>query len=356
MNLDRQILQANILIIDDEPLSIRLITQILQKAGFRYIHSINDPRQAVDLYQKVKPDCVILDLNMPHMTGFQVLEELRKISADNYLPVIVISADDNPGSKFAALESGAKDFLNKPYDRVEVLLRIRNLIEVRMLNNQIADQNRVLETKVRERTKELYETQVDVVQRLSRAIEYRDTETGMHVVRMSRYSAILAKYAGLSERECEMILIASPLHDIGKIGIPDNILQKPGKFTDAEFNIMKSHTTIGEELLSGGNSEFLKFAKEIAGSHHEKWNGTGYPRGLKEEAIPLAGRICGLADAFDAITSKRVYKEACSIDVAVEEIKKSSGTHFDPKLVDAFLAHLDEIKSISEKYAEPSKQ
>lgn len=352
MNLDRQILQANILIIDDENLSIRLLTQILQKGGFRYIHSITDPRQAVELYQKIKPDCVVLDINMPHMNGFQVLEELRKISADTYLPVIVISADDNPGSKFAALESGAKDFLNKPYDRVEVLLRIKNLVEVRILNNQIANQNKFLESKVRERTKELYETQVDVVQRLSRAIEYRDTETGTHVIRMSRYSALIAKYAGLSEHQCELILIASPLHDIGKIGIADQVLQKPGKLTEQEFQIMKTHTTIGEELLSGGHSEFLAIAREIAGSHHEKWDGSGYPRGLKENQIPCTGRICGLADAFDAMTTKRIYKEAYTIEHALEEVKKCKGAHFDPRLVDVFVEHLDEIKAIQEKYAD----
>jgi putative two-component system response regulator len=194
---------------------------------------------------------------------------------------------------------------------------------------------------------------VDVVQRLSRAIEYRDTETGLHVIRMSRYSALLAKYAGFSERQCELILIASPLHDIGKIGIPDHILQKPGKFTDAEFNIMKTHTTIGEELLSGGHSDFLNLAKEIAGAHHEKWDGSGYPRGLKEAAIPLSGRVCGLADAFDAITTKRCYKEAFPIQYAIDEIQKGKGAHFDPKLVDVFMEHIEEVKAIQEKYADP---
>jgi putative two-component system response regulator len=353
MITDEQILNAKILIVDDQVLSVRLLMEIFRKAGYKNLAYTNDSRQASKLYREVRPDLMVLDLNMPHMDGFQVMAQLKEIEGSSYLPVLVLSNEENQVVRLLALESGAKDFLNKPFDRIEVLIRIRNLIEVRMLHNETKDQNKILEEKVKGRTQELYDTQIDVIQRLGRAVEYRDSETGMHTLRMSHYAACLSAKAGLSTEKCELILIASPLHDIGKIGIPDSILQKPGKLTPEEWKIMQTHTTIGAELLSGSNSKFIRMAREIALNHHEKWDGSGYPNGLKGEDIPLVGRICCLCDVFDALTNKRPYKKAWSLEETLEEIKKGSGSHFDPNLVKCFFAILPQIKRIREKYFDP---
>jgi len=278
------------------------------------------------------------------------MEQLKFIEEDGYLPILVISGEESPEIRFNALEAGAKDFLHKPYDRVEVLLRISNLIEVRMLHNEIRDQNKILEQKVQERTQALYATQLDVIERLSRAVEFRDLETGLHTSRMSHYSACIAKAVGFSVEDLEMVLAASPLHDIGKIGIPDSILLKPGKLSPEEWEVMKTHTTIGAELLSGSDSKFLHLAGEIALTHHEKWDGTGYPHNLQGEEIPLVGRICGLCDVFDALMNKRPYKNAWTVVETLDEIKKGRGFHFDPRLVDCFFDLLPEILNIKEKY------
>lgn len=345
-----QVYNAKILIVDDQELSIRLLSEILAKAGYVNITATTDPREAIELYAQKHPDLLILDLNMPHMDGFQVMSKLKEIEGDNYLPILLISNDENQEVRFLALESGGKDFLNKPYERVEVLIRIRNLLEVRILHNQIRDQNKLLEERVKDRTQELYSTQLDVIQRLARAVEFRDSETGMHIIRMSHYSAFMAAKVGLSMEDCEIILTASPLHDIGKIGIPDQILSKPGKLTPEEWTIMKTHTTIGGELLSGSSSKYLKIGRQIALSHHEKWDGSGYPNGLKGNDIPVVGRICGLCDVFDALTSKRPYKLAWSLEDTLKEMENGRGKHFDPQLLDCFMDNLGEIKYIKEKY------
>ena len=349
---EEQILNAKILAVDDQELSIRLLVGILEKAGYRNITQTTDPRLASKLYEKIMPDLIILDLNMPYMDGFQVMSQIRQLEGDNYLPLLMISGEENHEMRFLALESGAKDFLKKPYDRVEVLVRIRNIIEVRMLHNEVRNQNKILDFKVNQRTQELYETQLDVIQRLARAVEFRDTETGMHIIRMSHFSAMLAAQAGLKKDICDLILAASPLHDIGKIGIPDSILRKPGKLTPEEWEIMKTHTTIGAELLKGGNSQFLIMASEIALTHHEKWDGTGYPYGISGERIPLIGRICCLCDVFDALMTKRPYKNAWSIEATLEEIRKGKDAHFDPRLVDLFLKIVPELRHVHEKYAD----
>jgi putative two-component system response regulator len=350
------ILNAKILIVDDLEMNIRILQDILHKAGYKNITTTTKPTEAVKLYHEIKPDLLVLDLNMPEMDGFQVMEELQKQNNDDYLPILVLSNEESQDIKFKALESGAKDFLNQPYDRIEVSKRIKNLIEVRMLHMEVRDQNHILEEKVKSRTKELYDTQIDVIQRLARAIEYRDSETGMHIIRMSNYSSCLAANAEMSMEDCELILTASPLHDIGKIGISDSILRKPGKLSAEEWVIMRTHTTIGAELLSGSNSRFLEVAKEIALTHHEKWDGSGYPNGLKGEEIPLIGRICGICDVFDALTTKRPYKEAWTWDETVAEIKAQRGKHFDPNLLDCFISILPKLKNIQEKYIDPQEQ
>lgn len=351
--LDKEcISNAKILIVDDQEINVRILQSMLQKAGYHNITVLTDSTKAVASYEDIKPDLFILDLVMPEVTGFDIMDELRMLHEHTYLPVLVISNEENQEVRYRALESGAKDFLNKPYDRIEVLKRIHNLIEVRMLHNQIKDQNTILEQKVRERTRELYESQVDVIQRLARAIEYRDLETGMHILRMSHYAACLARSYGLSDEECDSILRAAPLHDIGKIGIPDRILQKPGKLTPEEWELMKTHTTIGGKLLSGNHSQFMSVAQEIALTHHERWDGKGYPGGLAEENIPVVGRICCLSDVFDALTTARPYKDAWPVEAAVDEIKRQRGKMFDPRLVDCFVSNLAGFKEIRQRYSD----
>jgi len=343
---------AKILIVDDEATSVRLLVKILTKAGYTNLTTTSNPDHAQRLYNEIQPDLMVLDLHMPHMEGFKIMERLKEAQEGDYLPILVISQERNRIIQFSALEAGAKDFLVKPYDSIEVILRIRNFLEIRMLHKEIRNQNKMLEERVLERTEQLYQSQKDVIQRLSRAVEYRDSETGVHTVRMSKYVHCVASAVGFSPEECEVISTASALHDVGKIGIPDHILQKPGKLDPDEWEIMKTHTTIGVELLSGSSSKFIQMGEEIALTHHEKWDGTGYPRGLKGENIPMVGRICGLCDVFDALTSKRPYKEAWPIDEAVEEIKKGSGSHFDPHVTDCFLNVLPKICRIHKEHGE----
>jgi putative two-component system response regulator len=275
------------------------------------------------------------------------MNHLHKDFPGEYLPVIVISSDADENIHLRALSAGAKDFLGKPYDRAKVILRCRNLIETNLLHNEVKEKNKNLAQTIRERTAELHQSRLDVIRRLGYAAEYRDTDTGDHIVRMSTYCEALARKLEMNDEECELILATSPLHDVGKIAIPDSVLLKPGALTPQEIDIMRSHAEIGAEILSGGTSPFLKMAETIALTHHERWDGKGYPRGLKGEDIPFVGRICAVCDVFDALTSERPYKKAWSFDAAVKEIKRMIGVNFDPKVADAFIHILPKIKEIS---------
>lgn len=353
MILDREVLQAKIMIIDDDQSDVSLLETILKSAKYTHIKGITDSRKSSVTYRDFRPDLVLLDLKMPHMDGFQVMKQLKDIERESYVPVLVLTADHEYKTRLHALEMGAKDFLTKPLNMMEVLNRIRNMLEVRLLHNQVSGQKEILEQKVRERTKELNETRLEIIRRLSIAAEYRDNETGLHIIRMSKMSALLGKAIGMNETQQELLLNASPMHDIGKIAIPDRILLKPGKFDQEEWEIMKTHTTIGAKILSGNNSELMELARVIALTHHEKWDGSGYPKGLKGEEIPLEGRICGLCDVFDALSSKRTYKKAWSIEDTVAEIDRTSGTHFDPILVKLFKKILPDVLAIKKQYVEP---
>jgi putative two-component system response regulator len=344
---------ARILIIDDQAPNVMLLEKMLAMEGYTEVVGTTDPFQVAPLYAAQPFDIVLLDLNMPQLDGFQVMEQLRAMEPDSYVPILVLTAQSDPATRLRALQSGARDFIGKPFDRLEVLTRIRNMLEVRLLHNQVRDQNRMLEEKVRERTKELTTTRLEVIRRLGRAAEYRDNETGLHIIRMSQYAACLGQAAGLSEQECETLLNASPMHDIGKIGIPDRILLKPGKFEPHEWEIMKTHAAIGAEILSGHPSELMDMARTIALTHHEKWDGSGYPNSLSGEAIPLVGRIVALCDVFDALTSVRPYKRAWSVEDSLRYITDNSGMHFDPDLVQCFQQIMPEILGIRERYAEP---
>lgn len=304
--------------------------------------------------RKASFDLILLDICMPELDGFEVMELLKKDAGGDYLPILVLTALADNQTRIRALQSGAKDFVTKPFNRHEILNRVRNILEVRQLHNQLLEQNAGLERQVRERTAELSETRLEIIQRLGYAAEHRDNETGLHIIRMSHFSALLARTAGLSGQEEEMILNASPMHDIGKLAIPDRILLKPGKLDREEWEIMKTHAKKGAEILEGHPSGLLKAAREIALCHHEKWDGSGYPNGLKEEEISIEVRIVAIADVFDALTSKRPYKESWPVEKAFAEIETCAGRHFDPKLAETFLTVKPEIQAIMERYAEPS--
>lgn len=339
-------LKAKILIVDDERVNVLLLEKTLSHEGYTAIRSTTDSRKALDLYQEFKPHLVLLDLSMPHLDGFQVMELLSKTEESAYLPILVLTAQPSDDIRLRALSSGAQDFIAKPFNYVEVLSRIKNMVQVRMLYERVRDQNQILDKKVKDRTRDLEKTRQEVIQRLGRAAEYRDNETGAHVIRMSLFSEIIAREAGLPEEKYQLILNASPMHDVGKIGIPDRILLKPGKLDHDEWQIMKTHAQIGANILSGGDSPMMKMAETIALTHHEQWNGEGYPQGLKGEDIPVEARIVTLADVFDALTSERPYKKAWSVEQAVAEIDNKSGILFDPGLVHILKQNLPELLKI----------
>jgi putative two-component system response regulator len=332
---------ARILIVDDEPANVDLLRRLLERAGFSRIDSTNDAREAADRYVKFRPDLILLDLHMPHRDGLEVMDELNQIAEASYLPILMLTGDDTQEAKREALSRGAKDFLNKPFHSDEVLLRIGTLLETRFLYLQIQSQNQILEAKVRDRTRELEAAQIEIIERLARAAEFRDDNTGQHTERVGQMAALLAKGMGLPDAQVSLIRRAAPLHDVGKIGIPDAILLKLGKLTADEFEIVKTHTTIGARILSGSRFTILRLAEEIAFNHHERWDGEGYA-GISGAAIPLAGRIVAVADVFDALTQKRPYKAAWPIDDAMAEIDRQRGKQFDPALVDAFLRMLEQ--------------
>jgi putative two-component system response regulator len=332
---------ARILIVDDEPANIDLLRRLLERAGFSRIESTNDPREVADLYVKFRPDLILLDLHMPHRDGLAVMDELNQIAEASYLPILMLTGDDTPEAKREALSHGAKDFLNKPFHSDEVLLRIATLLETRFLYLQIQSQNQILEAKVRDRTRELESAQIEIIERLARAAEFRDDNTGQHTERVGQMAALLARQIGLPDAQVSLIRRAAPLHDVGKIGIPDAILLKLGKLTDEEFTLVKTHTSIGARILSGSRFTILRLAEEIAFNHHERWDGNGYA-GVAGSAIPLAGRIVAVADVFDALTQKRPYKAAWSINEAAAEMERQRGHQFDPTIVDAFLRVIEQ--------------
>ena len=347
--------QARVLIIDDEPVNLKLLDKMLRGDGYSDLVLIGDPRLACEAYQAAPTDLILLDINMPHLDGFQVMAQLRALNDPLLPPIVVLTAQSSQDRLLKALSEGARDFIGKPFDLMELLARVRNLLDAHLAHRLIHEQKSVLEEMVRERTRELRESRLQIVQRLGRAAEYRDNETGAHVLRMSHFSALLARSVGWNETEAEKMLNASPMHDVGKIGISDLILLKPGLLTPEERVIMNTHAEIGADILSGGDSDLLDLASEIAWTHHEKWDGSGYPRKLAGEAIPLAGRIVAIADVFDALSSERPYKKAWSIDDSMAYIRGNAGTHFDPSLVPHFIALLPEILAIRERFAEPKE-
>ncbi len=327
---------SRILIIDDRAENVLLLERMLTEAGYQYLRGITDSRQALNTFTDFNPDLVAIDLRMPHVDGFALLKQFRsRIPDGTFVPMLVLTADNSRKSKQDALSLGAKDFITKPLDRAETLLRIYNLLETRWLHAQLHAQNETLEEKVRERTQQLEEAQLEILERLALAAEYRDDCTGRHTRRVGELAALLASSIGLPAEHVELIHRAAPLHDIGKIGIPDGILLKPSKLTPEEYIHIKAHTDIGRIILSGSKFPILRTAERIALYHHERWDGSGYYH-LKAHSIPIEARIVSVVDVFDVITHARPYKAAASIAAAIDLIKEEREKQFDPALVDAF--------------------
>ncbi|MCC2638908.1 MAG: two-component system response regulator [Moraxellaceae bacterium] len=343
---------AHILVVDDERTNLLLLDKMLRQQGYENLTLVSDPREVLSAYHARRPALVLLDINMPHMDGYQVMAQLKALNDPLLPPIVILTAQEGRDFVLRALDAGARDFVAKPFDRNELMMRVRNLLDAELAHRMLHDQKDVLEEMVRQRTEQLHHTRLQIVQRLGRAAEYRDEETGNHILRMSHTCALLARAAGWSECECDLMLNASPMHDIGKIGIPDAILLKPGRLTPPEWEIMKTHAAIGARLLDGDNSDLMLMARDIAHYHHEKWDGSGYPFGLAGAAIPMAGRIAALADVFDALTSCRPYKPAWTVEAALDYVKSQSGSHFDPALVEAFLGLESQVQEVRERFAE----
>ncbi len=344
---------SRILIVDDEPANLKLLEKMLKAEGFFNLVLISDPRQVKAAYRAEPTALILLDINMPYLDGYQVMAQLKELNDPLLPPILVLTAQAGREFLMRALNEGARDFLSKPFDRYELIARVKNLLDAHLALRFSFDQKGLLEELVRERTAEVVQSRLEIVQRLGRASEYRDNETGRHLLRMSHSAALLARQIGWSKERCELLLNTSPMHDLGKIGISDTILLKPARLTPEERAIMETHTTIGANILSGSNNELLETARIIAQTHHEKWDGSGYPAKLAGDAIPLEGRIAAIVDVFDALTSVRPYKKAWSVDEAVEDMHTQSGTHFDPVLVEHFMAILPAVLMIRERFSEP---
>jgi putative two-component system response regulator len=335
------LLNAHITVIDDEPANVMLLERLLEQVGYTNISTFTNSNDGWEFVSKGKTDLLLLDLQMPNLSGFDILSKLQLVEDESsFFPVMVLTADATLATKRQTLALGAQDFLTKPFEAFEVALRVKNLLRVRLAYKALAVENHHLEAKIEERTKDLKETQLEIVERLGHATEYRDDDTKAHTSRVGEMAAHIAATLGHSDEFVNNMLYAAQLHDVGKIGISDTILLKPGKLTDEEFNTMKRHTEIGASILSGSKSAILKLAEEIALTHHERWDGTGYPNRLKGSEIPVSGRIVSVVDVFDALTHARSYKEAWPIDKAVQTIRDSSGSQFDPAVVEAMMLYL----------------
>ena len=353
--------KPKILCVDDNKLNTILLQSALTPEGYEF-QSADSGEAALSQVAKDPPDIILLDIIMPKMSGFEVLQKLRADEKTRFIPVVMLTALSETEDKVKALEAGCDDFMSKPFDKVELLARVKSLVRVKAYHDQMQNYERSLADKVAQRTRSLWRAlkekdnaHLEIIYRLSRAAECRDEDTGTHILRIGYYARTIANKMSLKDKFTEAIFYASPMHDIGKIGIPDSILHKSAKLNPGEWEIMKRHTTIGAQILKGSKVKFIKVAEIIALTHHEKWDGSGYPEGLKGAKISLAGRITAIADVFDAATSRRPYKEPCLLEKAFEIIKKGAGSHFDPHIVSAFFACQDEIIKLKEKYKDQNK-
>ena len=329
-----------ILIVDDEAVNRQLMHDLLLTEGYQTREVING-LEALKLVSEYEPDLILLDVNMPGMDGFDVALKLKRNPATHHIPIIMVTGLSNRDDQMRGLGVGAEDYLAKPFDATELKIRVRNLLRMKSLHDFVKNHNRMLESEVQQRTHELKESVIDSIHTLMRAAEYRDDKTGEHVQRISHYCKFLSEQLGMGGDFCQTIFHASPMHDVGKIGIPDDILLKAGVLDADEWEIMKTHTTIGANILASGTSPYMEMGRQIALNHHECWDGTGYPAGLRQEHIPLAARIMSICDVYDALRSKRPYNSAFDHAIAVDIITKGDGRttpqHFDPSILAGFV-------------------
>ena len=360
LNLANRVKSKRVMIVDDEATNIMMVRKYLSQAGYKNFSTCSDPREAVELATGNQPDTVLLDINMPHINGLELLRIFNDHPTLRNVPIIILTATTDPETKNAALELGANDFLTKPVDSSDLLPRVRNALMIKSHFDQLAMQKQQLEKLVKKRTEELLESRQQVILSLARAAEHRDNETGNHVIRVGYFAGLIAKQLGWNQNAIDMIQQAAQLHDVGKIGVPDDVLFKPGKLDQDEFELMKTHcglgrdiiapmsteearslrthTDIGASILGVQNSPLMTMAARIAQSHHEKWDGTGYPLGLAGTDIPIESRITSIADVFDALSSKRPYKEAFPRERCFEMMREMKGKNFDPNVLDAFFS------------------
>ena len=369
---------AKVMIVDDERVNIEIVKAYLEEEGFENFIATTDSTKAIGMLRQLDPDIVLLDIKMPKVSGLEILETMRCDHDLMMTPAIVLTAANDPELKLQALRLGASDFLGKPVDPSELMLRFENVLAAKAYQDHLAKYSEKLENQVRMRTQELVRSRQEAIHCLARAGEYRDDDTGHHVTRVGRYSALIASELGFPEAAIELIEQAAQLHDVGKIGIPDAILHKPGKLDPHEFEVirdhcgigrriinplsheesirLKTHTSVGMQIMGSTNSPVLKLAALIAASHHEKWDGTGYPRGLSGNAIPIEGRIVAVADVFDALSSERPYKEAFPIAKSLKILVEGRGKHFDPRVLDAFLRRKEEAIQIRKQYLDSNEE
>lgn len=337
-------------IIDDTPMNVMLMQHLVKKLPDCEAVCFTDPIEALQWCLENEPDLVIVDYMMPGLSGTELVEKFREYQPD--IPVLMVTANHEIALRHQALQLGVTDFLNKPVDNTEFLARAKNMLALRASHKKLSDHAAWLAEEVRKATQTIVAQERETIFCLAKAAEYRDPETGAHILRMAHFSKHIARQLGLPQDQQDLLLEAAPMHDVGKVGTPDMILLKPGKLTESEFAVMKEHASIGYEVLSTSSSPLLKVAAEIARTHHEKFDGSGYPRGLAGENIPLFGRIVAVADVFDALTSARPYKRAWSIDQAVAFLKDGKGKHFDPACVDAFLNNWQAVLDIRAQFAD----
>lgn len=365
---------AKVMVVDDESTNVKVVRRLLELAGYSRFVTTTESTQAISMLRDERPDIVLLDLMMPQVSGLDILSEVRFDDELSFIPIVILTAATDRETKLRALELGATDFLGKPLDPSELVARVRNVLAVKAYHDRLQNYSKDLEAAVRQRTAELEASRQDVTHCLARAAEYRDDDTGYHIIRVGKYARLLGEAMGITGHQADVFEQAAQLHDVGKIGIPDTVLLKPGKLTSEEFAVMQTHcgfgqhilnpvsneeeqiiqrhAEVGAKILEVGTSPVLALAEKIALTHHEWWNGSGYPAHLAGEQIPLEGQITAVADVFDALSSKRCYKGAFPLQRCFEIIESERGTHFDPAVVDVFLARRNEITEIHNRYAD----
>lgn len=345
--------KGRILIVDDERFNLVMLEDELVAGGYD-VFTASDGEEAIEKTLQLLPDVVLLDIIMPGMDGYEVCTRLKQSEKTSHIPIVMLTALADSQSRYRGLECGAIDFLNKPVDMLELKIRLKNVVELKEYHDLLKGYNKSLKEEVAKKTLDLRNSFIDTIYRLTLAAEYKDKGTAAHLRRVSDYTKLLAEIIGLSERDSELFYYASPMHDVGKLGIPDEILLNPGTLAPEEFDIMKRHTIIGANMLAGSDSDYLRSAVNFALYHHENWDASGYPHGMRGEEIPIEGRVMLMADRYDALRSERPYKEAFDHDTAFNVLTKgldrSKPEHFDPLIYQAFCDNHEMFSDIYEQY------